>query len=318
VSVIIPTFNRLWALPDAVASCRRNDGATEIIVVDDGSTDGTWAWLESQPDIVKLRQPNWGKDWAVNRGLALSQGEFVRFLDSDDLLPPGANDRQAAIGRRERADVVVAGHICSDEQAGTSRVVAWVACDDFVAQQLGECDSSHYSAYLFRRDFIDGVPHRQEFGVRDDRMFVIEVAIARPRVAICQEPCLLHRQHGRDRLQALSGLREVSTNWSHLQIYRKAEALLTGRGELTPRRRRAMARALWPLAHWIARTHLGEAREVVDRIYRLDPDFRPPEAGPLGALYRHLGFAATECVLSVRRRLLAPLRVPARALIKTV
>ncbi len=37
----------------------------------------------------------------------------------------------------------------------------------------GECDSSHYSAYLFRRQFIDDIPHRPEFSHRDDRMFII-------------------------------------------------------------------------------------------------------------------------------------------------
>jgi glycosyltransferase involved in cell wall biosynthesis len=308
VSVIIPTFNRLWCLPQAIESCRQNECSTEIIVIDDGSTDGTWEWLQTQADVVSARQPNWGKDWAVNNGFAISRGEFVRFMDSDDLLPVKANDKQLAIGRSEQADVIVAGYVFVDASARREHVSEWHACDDFIAQQLGECDSSHYSSYLFRRKFIFDIPHRQEFGVRDDRMFVIEVALKHPKVAICTDPCLVHRHHNEERLQFPRGMRTAVTHWSHLQIYRKAATLLSERGELTARCRRAIARALWPLAHGIAHTHLDDAREVAAWIYQLDPDFVPPEPGALGYFYRHIGFGATERVLRARRQLVSPLR----------
>jgi glycosyltransferase involved in cell wall biosynthesis len=306
ISVIIPTFNRIWCLPEAIESCRHDACSTEIIVVDDGSTDGTWEWLQTQTDLVIKRQPNWGKDWAVNKAMSVSRGEFVRFLDSDDLLAAHANDEQLEIARRSRADVVVGGCITWDLGSGEKRHNEWVACDDFIAQQLGECDSSHYSAYLFRREFISDIPHRQEFGVRDDRMFIIEVAIKQPRVASCERPSLIHRYHDQERLQSKKGLVGSATNWSHLQIYRKAAVMLANEGKLDLRRRRAMARALWPLAHWIAYTHPQEARQTAAWVYELEPEFAPPEAGVLGYLYRHIGFALTEQILRVRRLLLSP------------
>ena len=115
VSIIIPTFNRLWCLPKAVASCRDSGVSTEIIVVDDGSSDGTWEWLQAQKDVVAFRQENWGKGWAVNAAFAMARGEYVRFLDSDDWLLPGANSRQLAVARAGNADVVVAGTDVYDE-----------------------------------------------------------------------------------------------------------------------------------------------------------------------------------------------------------
>jgi glycosyltransferase involved in cell wall biosynthesis len=303
VSVIIPTFNRLWCLPEAVASCRQNRCRTEIIVVDDGSTDGTWKWLQTQEDVVSVRQPNWGKDWAVNEGFALSRGQFVRFLDSDDMLPPNVNDLQLEIAARDNADVVVGGYFVVDERDGksTTTSIDWFDCDDFVAQQLGECDSSHYSAYLFRREFISDIPHRPEFGVRDDRIFVIEVALKHPTVGVSRVPCLIHRHHDRDRLQFQSGTRNVVTNWSHLELYKKIATILTERGEFDWRRRRAMARAVWPVARWIAYTFPIEGCEVANWVYELDPEFRPPETALLGMLYRELGFRHTENILRVRR-----------------
>lgn len=301
VSIIIPTYNRLWALPQAVESCRAAGGRVEIIVVDDGSTDGTWDWLQGQKDVAAIHQDNWGKDWAVNKGFATARGEFVRFLDSDDWILPDANEKQLAIGRSQNADVVVAGFRVVDEKTQTEQLVNWTTCDDFIAQQLGECDSSHYSAYLFRRSFIQNIFHRQEFAFRDDRMFVIEVALHKPRIAVYDALGFVHRHHERGRLQFGDGMRAVVTNWQHLNLYKKALAMLEARGELTPRRIRAAVNALWPLTHWIAYTHLDDACEVARWIYQMDDSFVPPHNGLLSLLYRRLGFRRTEQILRMRR-----------------
>ena len=99
ISVIIPTYNRLWALPKAVDSCFSTGCAVEVIVIDDGSTDETWDWLQTRKDVVSIRTDNWGKDWAVAAGMSLAQGTYVRFLDSDDWLKPRANLEQLTMAR---------------------------------------------------------------------------------------------------------------------------------------------------------------------------------------------------------------------------
>ena len=312
VSVIIPTYNRLWSLPQAVDSCRGTTCSVEIIVVDDGSTDGTWEWLQEQPDVVAMRSDRWGKPWAVNKAFKHAKGKYVRFLDSDDWLADGAIDGQFVLAEETGADVVVSGQkVYRDGKLEYS--YDWPHCDDFIAQQLGECGSSHYSSFLFRKAFIEDIPHRTSFGgadfaSRDDRCFMIEVSINEPKVAVYDEPALCHRHHDRGRLQFAAGLRDVGTNIQHLLIYRQAVGILADEGKLTTRRKRAAAKAMWPLAHWIARTHPEDAAEVADWVYRLDPEFEPPEKGALGKLYRKLGFRRTEQILTFRRRLMAPLR----------
>lgn len=87
VSTIIPTFNRRVLVCRAIESALSQSYAEqEIIVIDDGSSDGTAAMLRERygASICCVSQPNAGVSSARNRGLALARGEFVALLDSDD------------------------------------------------------------------------------------------------------------------------------------------------------------------------------------------------------------------------------------------
>lgn len=93
VSVLIPTFNRAQYLADAIRSVLGQTRAPrEIIVIDDGSTDGTEKVCAAFGDAVRyVRQPeNAGKTAAINRGLSISAGEFIWVMDDDDIAPSTA------------------------------------------------------------------------------------------------------------------------------------------------------------------------------------------------------------------------------------
>jgi glycosyltransferase involved in cell wall biosynthesis len=99
VTVIIPTYNRAALLPQAInsllAQTRKPD---EIIVVDDGSTDDTRDILASYgASITTIFQPNRGLPGARNTGLSAAHGDFLVFLDSDDLLAPHGIERFAQV-----------------------------------------------------------------------------------------------------------------------------------------------------------------------------------------------------------------------------
>ena len=316
VSIIIPSRNRLWSLPKAIESCRSVTLGIQIIVIDDGSTDGTSEWLKTQQDLEILQGEGWGKPWGVNKALSLATGTYLRYLDSDDWLSPAANERQFEIAESTQADVVVAGFDIYQDDTFV-KTDSWPDTDDFIAQQLGEGAGSHYSAFLFRRTFVEGIPHRtlfpsSDFASRDDRCFILEVALRDPRIAVCSVPTLCHRQHTKDRLQFRAGLCGTGTNIQHLYIYRQILRLLAERNKLTSRRRRAATRVLWTLAHLVAYSHRYEACEIANWVFELDPDFPVPERGLLGLLYRQIGFRKTEFLLRLRRKLLAPFRAKAK------
>ncbi|VAX09159.1 glycosyl transferase, family 2 [hydrothermal vent metagenome] len=98
VSVIIPTHNRAHILARAIESVEKQQlAATEIIIVDDGSTDGTAALVNDIfPSCRYLWQDNQGVSSARNSGIEAADSEWLAFLDSDDEWLPGKLAAQKA------------------------------------------------------------------------------------------------------------------------------------------------------------------------------------------------------------------------------
>jgi len=89
VSVIVPVYNREQFLGETLDSIFALDYVPfEVMVVDDGSTDGSAEIAQSYPDVHYFRQENRGPGAARNIGIEASRGEFVAFVDSDDVVLP--------------------------------------------------------------------------------------------------------------------------------------------------------------------------------------------------------------------------------------
>ena len=93
VSVVIPCFNQGHFLAEAIDSVfGQTLPPTELLIVDDGSTDDTAAVARRYSSARYLAQPNLGLARARNRGLRAARSEFLVFLDADNRLRPGALD----------------------------------------------------------------------------------------------------------------------------------------------------------------------------------------------------------------------------------
>jgi glycosyltransferase involved in cell wall biosynthesis len=94
VSIVIPVFNRVRFLPQAIESAlAQTRGPVEVIVVDDGSPTDPQPVLQQFGNSVRLiRKPNGGQASARNAGIAAAQGKYLLFLDEDDYLEPTAID----------------------------------------------------------------------------------------------------------------------------------------------------------------------------------------------------------------------------------
>lgn len=130
ISVIIPTYNRQAYLVEAVESVlAQSYSPLELIVIDDGSTDSTDQAMHRYAPTVRYHwQTNQGVSTARNQGIALAQGEYLAFLDSDDLWTPDKLARQmAAFVATPDTDAVFShiGHFFSPELPDDLRARLW-------------------------------------------------------------------------------------------------------------------------------------------------------------------------------------------------
>lgn len=120
LSVVVPVYNEMATLAEVVQRIRECGLPTEIIVVDDGSTDGGRELLESwrdQPDLkIALHQTNQGKGAALRTGFGLATGDIVIVQDADLEYDPAEYRRLIQPIIEGRADVVFGSRFTGDSQ----------------------------------------------------------------------------------------------------------------------------------------------------------------------------------------------------------
>ena len=163
VSTIIPVHNRPSLLREAVASVlAQTYRLIEIIIVDDGSTDETGreaeALAECHSEVRAIHRENGGPGAARETGRLAARGEFIQYLDSDDLLLPGKFARQVA-GLRQRKDCAVSYgktrfYVCGDRPIE----VAWKRTGERISTMFPSFLQSRWwdtSTPLYRREVTD-------------------------------------------------------------------------------------------------------------------------------------------------------------------
>lgn len=147
VSIVIPAYNQGEYIVDALESAVNQTLACEVIVVNDGSTDNTSDVLKDY-DVKVITQVNKGLASARNTGIMNATGEYILFLDADDILNENCAERLLTIAETQNADIVAG----SFKTFGTSNETVVLqpnpTIDDFkVANRIG------YSA-LVRKDVL--------------------------------------------------------------------------------------------------------------------------------------------------------------------
>ena len=156
VSVVVPCRDVAGLLPRSLESvfAALPDGS-EVVAVDDGSTDGTFEvlerWAASHGALRVVRQPHRGVSSARNRALDLCTRDFVFFVDPDDAVEPDYFDAMTSAMLRERADYCLAGFFIHDVNGGTRE---WLPREEYSLSSNDEM-RRHYLPRIFGYSFDD-------------------------------------------------------------------------------------------------------------------------------------------------------------------
>jgi len=134
ISVVIPTFNYGHFIGEALTSAlRQNFAPLEIIVVDDGSTDGTEAALRPYAErIVYIRQDNAGVSAARNRGIRAARGDWIAMLDADDIWLPNKLESQRRCAAAHPDAVLIGGLNTAARKQPASGLYSVFSVEDFL------------------------------------------------------------------------------------------------------------------------------------------------------------------------------------------
>ncbi|MBC6992806.1 glycosyltransferase [Neolewinella lacunae] len=180
-SIVIPTHNRAAQLPAAIQSVLdQSYPHWELIVVDDGSTDGTASTVAAftDPRIRYHYQENRQLNGARNSGVGLARGEFLGFLDDDDLLQPGHLAVLHAAMREDkfqhpiyRSGLILRG---KSEERGVNYVNGQDALAQYWAHPAG------LFGMLIRRDLLRARPFDEDLLLLDDFLWLSAVLVEHP------------------------------------------------------------------------------------------------------------------------------------------
>jgi glycosyltransferase involved in cell wall biosynthesis len=184
VSIVIPAWNAEKTLSDAIESVLVQKSIMDIVVIDDGSTDTTASIASNYVPRVKLQcTANAGVSAARNLGVAKTQGEWIIFLDADDLLTPGTVEKRLEVARSSAADVII-----SDWQDFThtppealqpleKHSIDWVALQRDAEIACATHVWATPGAIMYRRSIVDRIAgFREDLPVIQDARFLFDAA----------------------------------------------------------------------------------------------------------------------------------------------
>lgn len=278
VSVIIPCFNAEKWLREAIDSClKQTYSAVEVIVINDGSTDGCLDIIKSYGDkIIWESGVNRGGNYARNRGFALSKGEYIQYLDADDYVLPEKIERQVYFLEKMDADVVYGDWRHQQHLANGKTFLEEIKITGTQSDILESLLSDWWvspACLLFRRSAVEksgGWDENLKAG--QDRDFFISVVMSGAKV-VYQPGCYsIYRRYGDVTVSTSSKVRYLE---SHLYIIENVEQKLLARGELSTKYCHALAQSYFSIARGYLNINSSLYTKFLDKTLTLCPNFQP-------------------------------------------
>ncbi|MBI2814103.1 MAG: glycosyltransferase family 2 protein [Opitutae bacterium] len=304
VSIIIPCHNAgRWLAETIQSALGQTWPDKEIILVDDGSTDGSLAVArQSEAQGVRVvSQPNAGAAAARNAGLARASGDFIQFLDADDLLAPDKIERQVRLLQERGAGCIATcawGRFTTDPAAGAldTGTALWrdLAPADWLVLAAEHNLMMATATWLLPRALADRIgPWNTEHRANplDDMDYFDRARAAAHAVLFCPATRAYYRSEiggSLSRVRSDEAWRAISAT-----LHRSADLLL--KLEDSPRTRRAAATMLQRFIYELYPACPELAAAAAGRVRQLGGSDLRPEFGPARrALAKLVGWKLTK------------------------
>ncbi len=293
--MVVPMFNSERWIGETLGNVFSQDfREMEVIVIDDGSTDRSAEIVRQQfPTVRLVRIERGGPSRARNEGTRLASGEFIQYLDSDDLLGKGKISAQMEALERESADVAYGDWIKLEPLAGGG----YQEGEEIHTQIQGRPEIAMLddfwcppAAYLFRRSVVEKAGYwPEDFPVIEDAHFALNCVFHGARFVYCPGIMAYYRVH-----------RKGSLSTNNAKTFRKyclanvsrAEEWWRGHGGIDVEREKVLLRTY----DWIARASFSEDREVFhkacDAIEKLQPGYAARHSLVWFCVSKTVGFPA--------------------------
>jgi glycosyltransferase involved in cell wall biosynthesis len=279
LSVIIPNYNRASLIGETIRSVLlQSRPPDEVIIVDDGSTDGSRETIrEFLPRVRLITQENSGPAAARNRGVAEATGDVIQFLDSDDLCFRNKFEEQLRELMRTGADMAYSPYVTCKLGNG----VAHLCGPMMQARPLPNERSAlryfakwwgiYLQACLFRRNLIlKAGTFEEKLMPTEDYEFLLRVFLARPTMVHVSSTGFLYRLHTEDQLSfSQSGSANRARDYVNY-ICHVREHLRKHRSQIS-----WLDRAGW----WVEGIAAQRAVKDIDRVERHNPHWRDALGG---------------------------------------
>ncbi|HEY1360222.1 MAG TPA: glycosyltransferase [Thermoleophilaceae bacterium] len=213
ISVVMPVYDGERFIAEAIESVlAQSRPAAEMIVIDDGSTDGSAAVVERFPQVKLIRTENRGPAAARNTGVAEATGELITFLDADDLMKPDRLERQAAALEEDPSASFALGR-------GEVILEAGVEPPTWVPEERQWY--AHMTLFTTRRAFELIGPFDEDLRVGEDTDWLFRAFEAGLRPALVPEPVIVRRYHGGNISQDALARRDAGFKLLRRRVARK-------------------------------------------------------------------------------------------------
>lgn len=258
VSVIIPCYNRAAVVAETIQCVLKQSLIPhEVIAVDDGSTDRTLEVLNSfAPQVKVLSQKNSGASSARNLGFSQATGEYIWFMDSDDLASLNKLEAQVKALEQNSADIAISPWIKCHLQGGNAYPQTHVLQQKGLPAHLTKALISRWSimlqSALFRRDLLEKVgSFDTTYTVAEDQLFFLKCLLANAKVVYAPECLFVYRTEGVNKLtQDGCAAEQRYIDWARFLLDSRQLCLQAGRQDPS-------SWFLFRLRLWIARQDLS-------------------------------------------------------------